>query len=293
MSLAANHEEYRNDDESPATEWLPGCDRMVILTHRYDDATLLDYRDGPEPKVVLADLGNEPETRIRATFDSFDAFFMALRAEREDEPDSKAPSDLLSSQGLDLNRPDAFWGWHAGAAQRRATVNELDTGAFELPEALRAFYQAADGGHVAFAFCPHPEDAEFSPIPGKRLLPYGQCVSLAELSDRLEFSANARAWRELWPEPERLLVLSARFDSALLLFEANGGGSAMEKMHEILVLEGTPGGRMVVLDYRDAFRTKGGDGSALVIFEGNREHRRYERAALVFANLRAKRDALL
>ncbi|MEL6338603.1 MAG: SMI1/KNR4 family protein [Myxococcota bacterium] len=443
VSLAANYEEYRNDDEPPATEWLPGCDRMVILTHRYDDTTLLDYREGSEPTVVLADLGNEPETRVRAVFDSFKTFFAALRAEREDEPDSSAPSGFLSSQGLDLNRPDAFWGWHAGAAQKRATADELETNAFSFPQALRALYQAADGGHVAFAFCPRPEDVEFSPIPGKRLLPHGQCVSLAELSDRLEFPADARSWRELWPEPERLLVLSACFDSALLLdfrgaegpavlwiedlgapagthlrwtsfdvfieelrqparsywggasplgdptlsslrsrpdtffessvpgadaavleasktqlrlelptalreayarhdggrvvfnylppqiinphgyrnfapqesewervfngplpplaqlqtlkmlFEANGGGSAMEKMHEILVLEGTPGERMVVLDYRDSFRTKGGDGSALVVFEGNREHRRYERAALVFASLRAKRDALL
>ncbi|MEM6733061.1 MAG: SMI1/KNR4 family protein, partial [Myxococcota bacterium] len=350
--------------------------------------------------------------------------------------------DFLSNDRLDLtHHPDAFWGWHPAAAESCATAKGFDACGFDLPESLRTLYRCADGGPVAFSFVPQRDDPEFTPIPSKRLLASTQFVTLAELSDRLEFSRSAVQWRRLWPNADRLLVLSAHFESALMLdyrdadaptvlwvenldrpsgttlrwssFDAlldelrhparsrwgissplgditlsalrsrpdtlldttrpgvdearrqaaeerlalrlptvlrdayvqHDGGRvvfnylppqivnphgyrnfapqqpeweplfagalrelaeiqtlgalidekrhpvfhAMEKNHEMLVLEGAPGERMVVLDYRDAYRTKSPDSAFVVVFDGDSEVRRYENARSVFANLRAKR----
>lgn len=223
------------DDESVKEGWFPGADRLVVLTRRYGVATLLDYRQGAaEPGVLLIDLDQGGDAPLRKSYDTFDAFFSDLRMEGEDRrAGGRASSDrrdrsLLADRGHDGRHPQRFWADDNANASRGVSDEEWQAAearlGVRLPAAFRNLYAILDGGRPGYPFHPRlgvDERGEpRSPFPGRysegALLPLSAWVSLAELSERLSFP-EATPYARLHENPERLVVVSASFDSALLL----------------------------------------------------------------------------
>ena len=226
------------DDEQDKQHWLPGAEKLVILAMRTGSGTALDYNMGDEPGVVIFDLEREGEARIRLSFSSFDAFFDALRTEVSDDPHGGNHEAIVSASAPDPAHPDQFWsvGFGARAASRgvtRATwISEGERLGVMLPESLFPFYEALDGGKTVFVAdqgLPRDEDGSApSPFPEGIysavgvLLPSDKWVTLKTLSGRLEFVDNRTPWSQLWTKPDKLIVVAAAFDSALLLDYRHG-----------------------------------------------------------------------
>lgn len=223
------------DDEADKEGWFPGADRLVVLTRRYGVATLLDYRQGAaEPGVLLIDLDQGGDAPLRKSYDTFDAFFSDLRMEGADrQSGGRASSDRrdrsrLADRGYDGRHPQQFWADDNANAVRGVSDEEWQTAearlGVRLPAAFRSLYAVLDGGRAGYPFHPRlgvDERGEpRSPFPGRysegALLPLLTWVSLAELSERLSFP-EATPYAQLHESPERLIVVSASFDSALML----------------------------------------------------------------------------
>lgn len=223
-----------HDDESVKEDWFPGADRLVVLTRRYGMATLLDYRQGAEPGVLLVDLEKGGDARLRKSYDTFDAFFRELRAEDEDrQAGGRAAYDRLdrsrlAKRGYDASHPQRFWADDNANASRGVTDEEWQAAearlGVRLPAAFRSLYAVLDGGRACYPFHPRlgvdERGKPRSPFPDRFtdgiLLPLSAWVSVAELSERLSFP-EATPYAQLHDDPGRLVVISASFDSALLL----------------------------------------------------------------------------
>ena len=235
-TIAQRCKELRHAPE----EAPPGADKLVILQVRHGDMTLLDYSRGAEPRVLIVDYdkprGLDP---IDVAFEDFDAFFAALRRQRE-------PASVLASAVADFGPPLGdvpqslrarfFWGRgrvhcflenalrhqpgfeparEASEALMAQTEKRLGV---QLPPALRALWRIKNGGGVACRFVDAAPRGGSSHLEVMRFpVPLEYVVSLAELSDRIVFPPNEVPWKAQFPEPERLIVLEASHTRLLML----------------------------------------------------------------------------
>lgn len=228
--------EYGREEDKQ--NWIPGADKLVILVARTGYGTALDYRSGPEPGVLLFDHEKGPGKLELMTFDSFDSFLAALREVVSDVRRTD-PAHIKTAFGAPPDALDADGFWLSGNPGAGATEQSWrDAGAalgVTLPAALYPFYQAANGGTTKYAVAlPDPDGGE--PV---RVFPAGSCisasvllrlehfVSLATLSDRLDFVDDRPPWSTLFAEPHKLIVISAAFDKATLLDYRAGGEPAV------------------------------------------------------------------
>lgn len=224
-----------DDDESDKDSWFPDADRLVILTRLYGVATLLDYRrSSTEPGVLLVDLEQDRDSQVRKVYDTFDAFFSDLRLEDEDRmaggytASERRARSRLAKRGYEPDRPQQFWAGSNANSSRGVSDEEWQAAearlGVRLPDPFRRLYAVLDGGRPGYPFLARLGTDERgeprSPFAGRyavgTLLPLSAWVSLAELSGRLSFP-EATPYAQLHESPERLIVISASFDAALML----------------------------------------------------------------------------
>lgn len=230
-TVAEHYADFTDDpDDLPAN-----AHRLVVLQARYGDMTLLDYSRGAHPRVLIVQydkpVGEDP---VDVAFDDFDAFFAALRRERDDSPDGPHVDDLsgpLAEAPADL-RARRFWGRadahpfarNAGhrrddSAPRPTADDDLVAATCErlgliLPDELVALWREKNGGGVASRFVANAGAVhEVMRFP----VPLEYVVTLAELSSRIRFPAGETPWAQRHPDADRLVVLEADHDRALLL----------------------------------------------------------------------------
>lgn len=231
MILQHDYDEHFDpeyDDEDDKKYWISGADKLVILTVRTGYGTALDYRRGPEPGVLLFDHGKDPGEMELATFDSFDTFLSSIR-EVESDPRRNDPERQPKVFGGPPDPLDADGFWASGNPGPTITTDMWEkTGnalGVTLPAALYPFYKAADGGQSKFkvALAEDETESPHHPFPTGPYIKAGAFlrselfISLATLSDRLDFIDNRTPWRDLFDHPDKLIVISAAFDKALLL----------------------------------------------------------------------------
>lgn len=226
-TLYDDYMEYFDPEYSDPTakeDWLPSPEKLVILTARTGYGTALDYRKGPEPGVLLFDNNlNEPELK---RFETFDAFMTDLREIQHSH--MRQPREKVAF-GSPPNPLDADRFWSKGSAGAGVTPEQWDAAGVALgvalPPALAPFYSAANGGmsNYLVAIDTDNDDAPLHVFPTGPYVYAGSFLkleyfaSLATLSDRLGFIDDRPPWRTLFDEPERLIVISAAFDGAILL----------------------------------------------------------------------------
>ena len=177
-TVRAHYEDFTDDpDDMPAQ-----ADTLLVLQARYGDMTLLDYSRSGEPQVSIVDFDRHGDL-ADITFETFDAFFRALRRPKEERP-HPFNRELFRSKplgGLPRDgRATAFWGdgnhpfvnmakgrddgWHPKAMADEALINETEEriGA-KLPEAIKELWRAKNGGDVAYRFLEDGPDREFEP----------------------------------------------------------------------------------------------------------------------------------
>lgn len=234
-TVAEHYSDFTDDPED-----LPAnAAHLVVLQARYGDMTLLDYSAGPRPRVLIVNYdkpaGQDP---VDVVFDDFDAFFAALRGER-DRLRAETPTRDL---GAPMNEvPEGqwagrFWGaadahpFHRNAIQRNdgteprmaaddtlvaATQDRLGLG---LPVNLVALWQERNGGGVATRFVRFTDGATVRDVEVMRfLLPLEYVVTLDVLSDRIDFAPTEPPWGRMHPSADRLVVLEADHERAVLL----------------------------------------------------------------------------
>ena len=147
--LITNYEEHFDpeyDDEADKEDWYPGADKLVVLAQMYGSTTLLDYNNNQEePGILLLDLDNSPEERIRKSYKNFDTFFADLRIEKdEDTEDTDNDYDRLSPDGFDLSNPQQFWANStansSNAVSDEEWIEQENRLGFRLPKALKPLY---------------------------------------------------------------------------------------------------------------------------------------------------------
>ncbi|MFK7753447.1 MAG: SMI1/KNR4 family protein [Sedimentitalea sp.] len=224
-SLRTVHEsilDFASEDETDA--FPEGAKRMLILAQYYQQTTFLDYRNSGEPRVGIADFDQDNWEEKGLWFDGFDAFFAKL-ARVESDWERPQAVQKLSSKGPSPAHADGFWRF-GGAADHG--VDDIIWSEAEqrlglpLPVILRPFLSAANGGTPHFNLLPElstemEQDDRFELFPGGGLLGVHLWVPLKTLSDRLTFTFAHTPWADLWRDSEKLIVLSARFDTALML----------------------------------------------------------------------------
>ena len=224
-TVAEHYADFTDDpDEVPA-----GADSLVILQARYGDMTLLDYSGGPEPRVLIVDYDKSGDDPIDIAFDTFDAFFGALRRDRPYDARA-ARRDLSTPLGevSEADRARRYWGdagphpFHAQATQRGdglaphlaaddALVAETHARlGVTLPTSLVTLWREKNGGGVSSRFV---DDLEVMRFP----VPLEHVVSLADLSDRITFPPGEMPWKERHSGADRLIVLEADHGRAVLL----------------------------------------------------------------------------
>ncbi|MDH6169260.1 hypothetical protein M2282_004424 [Variovorax boronicumulans] len=240
-TVRAHYEDFTDDpDDIPAH-----ADTLLVLQSRYGDMTLLDYSRPGEPRVSIVDFDKSGDAAGIA-FETFDAFFQALRRPKEEKP-RPFDRELFRSKPLgDLprdGRATAFWGdanhpfvnmakgrddgWHPKAMADDALINETEAriGA-KLPEVIKQLWRAKNGGDVAYRFLMDGPDVEFEPF--EELAPMEYAVTLAELSRRIDFSPGEKPWHESIAEADKLVVLNARREALVLLdFRREGDPSLL------------------------------------------------------------------
>lgn len=227
--LQDSYDEYYDpeySDESAKDHWIPGADKLVILAARTGYGTALDYRKGPDPGVLLYDHDNVPGKMEIMIFESFDAFFSALREIDSDHRQAKI-KDAAYGLPPNLLDPDAFWAsGNAGAGITEQEWHSIGAAlGVTLSATLHPFYAAANGGISKFtvAVPEHDSDPPLKVFPTGPYIQAGsflkaeQFVSVATLSDRLDFIDDRLPWRDRYDDADKLIVISAAFDMALML----------------------------------------------------------------------------
>ncbi|MET3498215.1 SMI1/KNR4 family protein [Variovorax boronicumulans] len=240
-TVRAHYEDFTDDPDDIPTQ----ADTLLVLQSRYGDMTLLDYSRPGEPRVSIVDFDRNGDL-ADITFETFDAFFQALRRPKEEKPRS-FNRELFRSKPLgDLpgdGRATAFWGdanhpfvntakgrddgWHPKAMADDALINETEAriGA-KLPEVFKHLWRAKNGGDVAYRFLKDGPDGEFEPF--EELAPMEYVVTLAELSRRIDFSPGETPWHESMAEADKLVVLNAKREVMVLLdFRREGDPSLL------------------------------------------------------------------
>lgn len=218
--MAEHYADFTHDPED-----LPeNAEHLIVLQARYGDMTLLDYSGGPPPRVLLVNYDKAPgEDPVDLAFDDFDQFFAALRGERDRLRTETPKRDLGPSMG---EAPDdqwagRFWGtsdphaFYRNAVQRQdgteprlaaddalvaATQDRLG---LELPANLVALWRERNGGGVAARFVRFSEDAAVRDVEIMRFpVPLEHVVTLAMLSNRMEFAPNEIPWDRAHPGSE-------------------------------------------------------------------------------------------
>lgn len=233
-TVTEHYHDFTDDpDEIPA-----GADQQIILQARYGDMTLLDYSHGPAPRVLIVDYDKYGGDPVDIAFDDFDTFFAALRRDRTRSRDT-APTRPLGAplgEAAQEHRARRFWGagsqhpFHANAGTAEhgadddlvaATHARLEV---TLPAGLITLWRAKNGGGVASRFVGTADDrTEVMRFP----VPLEYIVSLATLSDRIEFPSGETPWRQRHPGSDRLMVLEADHDRAVLLDYRDGPDPAV------------------------------------------------------------------
>ncbi|TKW65938.1 MAG: hypothetical protein DI616_12375 [Paracoccus denitrificans] len=220
--------DYAHEDEADA--FPEGARQMLVLAQWYRETTLLDYRHGDSPRLGLVDFDREGWQEEGVWFDDFAAFLSALRHAERDELRTRPPRDL-APHGPSVDHPDAFWMYGASFDLSSAADHGVDDELWQhtearlgvmLPQALRPWLAVSNGGAPAYHVLPdQPGDADqpegLNPFPAGHLFGIHQWITLHELSERLEFTAGFTPWSQIWDGSERLIVLSASFDTALML----------------------------------------------------------------------------
>ncbi|MDQ0038558.1 hypothetical protein J2W30_006345 [Variovorax boronicumulans] len=229
-TVRAHYEDFTHDPaDMPAH-----ADTLLVLQARYGDMTLLDYSRPGEPQVSIVDFDrNGALTDI--TFETFDAFFRALRRPKEEEA-RPFRRELFRSKPLgDLpkdRRASVFWGGgphpfvnlakgRDDGCRPKAMADDVlidETQArigAKLPEAIKDLWRARNGGDVAYRFLEDGPDGELEPF--EELAPMEYVVTLAELSRRIDFPPGETPWHESIAEADKLVVLNAKRDALVLL----------------------------------------------------------------------------
>ena len=225
--------------EEPA-EWGEGTEKIVFLDLSDGAGAALDYRLGDAPQVALIELDEDGAPSFKLSFADFAAFFAALRREAQDG----GPAETVLG-APDLTHPDQFWAVSHMNSSRgvasdvwRAQEERLGVA---LPEELAQLYRAVDGGWTPFnadarrvARTAGGAGEGFERVvplvdypPRGVLAPVEKWVSLRALSDRLDFVGDQKPWSQIWLRPERLIVLSAARDGALMLDYRDGESPAV------------------------------------------------------------------
>ncbi|USU04175.1 SMI1/KNR4 family protein [Sphingomonadaceae bacterium OTU29LAMAA1] len=211
--------------------------RLVILQARYGDMTLLDYTTSDsDPAVLIVDYdsGDDP---VDMRFADFDNFLKALRRDRWREeyvypsgrPLGETPEEIWPKLFWDKEAPHFYRNvaeWHKGDQLPAQRADEAMLAATEqrlrvqLPESLRAVLAAQNGGGAAAAWL--GTGATRRRVIGQ-VAPIEFWVSFAELCERVVFPPAERPWAEGIEAADRLIVIDAAGDGALLLDYRNGG----------------------------------------------------------------------
>lgn len=226
--------------------------RLVILQARYGDMTLLDYtasdRD-PAVLLVVYDSGDDP---IDMRFPDFDTFLGALRRDRWREdyvyppgrPLGEAPDETWPKLFWDAEAPNVYRNiaeWHKGDQLPAPRADEAALAVTEerlrviLPEALCALLAAQNGGGAAAGWL--GTGATRRRVI-EQVAPVELWVSFAELSGRVAFPPAERPWAEGIEAADRLVVIDAVDDGALLLDYRTGGQPNLVLAHGLAAAQG-------------------------------------------------------
>lgn len=226
--------------------------RLVILQARYGDMTLLDCTaSGRDPAVLLVDYdsGDDP---IEMRFADFDTFLAALRRDRWGEdyayppgrPLGETPEETWPKLFWDTEAPNVYRNiaeWHKGdqlPAQRAdeamfvATEQRLRV---HLPATLRVLLAAQNGGGAAAGWL--GAGAARRRVIGQ-VAPIDFWVSFAELSGRVVFPHAEQPWAGGIEAADRLVVIDAVDDGALLLDYRNGEQPNLVVAHGLAAAQG-------------------------------------------------------
>ena len=243
-TVAEHYSDFTDDPEDvPAN-----AEHLIVLQARYGDMTLLDYSAGPRPRVLIVDYGKAPgQDPVDLVFDDFDQFFAALRGERGrlrtetpkrdlGAPMEEAPEDQWAGRFWGKSGPHAFYGnaiqRKDGTEPKMAADSALvaatqDLLGLELPASLVALWQERNGGGVATRFVRFTEGATVRDVEVmRRPVPLEYVVTLAVLSGRIDFGPNETPWGRMHPGADRLVVLEADHERAVLLDYRDRPGDA-------------------------------------------------------------------
>lgn len=226
--------------------------RLVILQARYGDMTLLDYTSSDrDPAVLLVDYdsGDDP---VDMRFADFDTFLAALRRNRgradqiyplgrplAETPEETWPTFFWDTEAANVYRNIAEWhkggqlpSQQADGAMLAATEQRLR---IHLPWALRMLLAAQNGGGAAAGWL--ATGATRRRVIGQ-VAPVDVWVSFAELSGRVVFPPAERSWAEGIEAADRLIVIDAVDDSALLLDYRNKEQPNLVVAHGLAAAQG-------------------------------------------------------
>lgn len=219
--------DFASEDD---TDMFPdGAEQMLILAQYYQETTFLDYRQEGPPRVGLANFDDADWEDKALFFEDFEDFFASLVCIEERET-ATIPRPLTNA-GPPAAHPDGFWIYQAaysnyptadhGADEALWSETEQRLGV-SLPAELKPYLGAVNGGMPCFNTLPEirgtaEQPGGLEPFPGGVLLGIHRWITLETLSDRLEFQFDIPPWTEIWPNSDRLIVISAHFNAALML----------------------------------------------------------------------------
>lgn len=201
--------------------------------------TLLDYSRGPTPRVLIVDYDKTGGDPIDIAFDDFDAFFAALRRDRDsatDEPPHRRDLGRPMGEASKEHRARRFWGeasqhsfyvnaasgkdgWEPKLVADDSLVAETHARlGVTLPPSLLLLWRTKNGGGVASRLVEMDDHGTVHDLEVLRFpVPMEYVVTLADLSDRIAFPPGEIPWKERHPGADRLIVLEADHDRAALL----------------------------------------------------------------------------
>jgi cell wall assembly regulator SMI1 len=247
-TLASSYADLDTDPEDVPAD----AARLVILQARYGDMTLLDYtKSDRDPAVLLVDYdsGNDP---VDMRFADFDTFLEALRRDRWREdyvyppgrPLAEKPEETWPKLFWDPEAPNVYRNiaeWHKGNQSPAERADEAVLTAAEqrlsvhLPATLRALLAARNGGGVAAGWL--GTGATRRRVI-EQVAPIEFWVSFAELSGRVIFPPAERPWAEGIEAADRLAVIDAVDDGAVLLDYRYEGQTNLVVAHGLAAAQG-------------------------------------------------------